>query len=247
MDRLDYLKRDSFYTGVSEGVISSDRIIDMLNVIDDELVVDAKGIYSIENFLVSRRLMYWQVYLHKTVIAAENLLLNILKRAKHLINNGDKLFATPALERFLIHQYHKDNFLKNPELLELFAQLDDNDIIASIKAWTHSPDRILSRLCKNLINRNLYKIRLYDQPIPKKTLEEKQQQAMNKHNIDKDMVHYFVFTGAISNNAYDKCIGKIYIFMKDRSLKDIDAASDHLNISTLSETVTRYYICFPSY
>lgn len=247
MDRMDYLKRDCFYTGVSEGVISSDRIIDMLNVVDDKLVVEAKGIYSIENFLVSRRLMYWQVYLHKTVIAAENLLLNILKRAKHIINNGDKLFATPALDQFLTHQYNKDNFTNDPNLLNLFAQLDDNDIIASIKAWTNAPDKVLSKLCNNLINRTLYKIRLYDRPIPKDVLEEKQLFAIKKHNIDEDKVHYFVFTGAISNNAYDKNIGNINILMKDKSLKDIDEASDHLNISTLSEKVTRYFICFPSY
>lgn len=247
MDRMDYLKRDSFFTGVSEGVISSDRIIDMLNVIDDKLVVEAKGIYSIENFLVSRRLMYWQVYLHKTVIAAENLLLNILKRAKDLIYNGEKLFATPALDQFLSHQYNKDNFIKDPTLLGCFAQLDDNDIIASIKAWTNAPDTVLSKLCNNLINRDLYKINLFDQPIQKKLLEEKQLQAMNKHGIDENMIHYFVFAGTISNNAYDKNIGNINILMKDHSLKDIDEASDHLNIYTLSETVTRYFICFPSY
>lgn len=247
MDRMDYLKRDCFYTGVTEGNISSDRIIDMLNVVDDELAVEAKGIYSIENFIIARRLMYWQVYLHKTVIAAEKLLINTLKRASFLAKNGEKLFATPAFEKFLYNRYSKVDFDKDESLLKIFSELDDNDIIASVKVWTKHPDRVLSTLCQNLINRRLYKIKLVDRPIKQDDLMDVYEKVKAKFGYTEEEMQYFVFTGQIGNTAYDPSLGKINILMKDKSLKDIADASDHLNISTLSETVVKHFICFPNY
>lgn len=247
MDRMDYLKRDCFYTGVTEGNISSDRIIDMLDVVNDELVVEAKGIYSIENFIIARRLMYWQVYLHKTVIAAEKLLINVLKRASQLANKGVDLFATPALKEFLYNRYEKTDFEKNSKLLDLFSQLDDNDIVASIKVWMNHPDEVLSYLCRNMINRRLYKIRLLDKEVSNDQIQEIGKKVQQALNIDKEDLEYFVFSGRIMNNAYDPTIGKINILMKDKSVKDIAEASDHLNISTLSESVVKSFICFPSY
>lgn len=247
MDRMDYLKRDCFYTGVTEGNISSDRIIDMLNVVNDELAVEVKGIYSIENFIIARRLMYWQVYLHKTVISAEKLLINILKRASFLADKGEQLFATPAFHEFLCHRYTKSDFEKNPQLLSLFSELDDNDIIASIKVWTRHKDRVLSFLCSNLINRRLYKIKLTDQPMNPKELELIAQKVKKRYGFSNEEMEYFVFPGQIKNNAYDPGIGKINILMKDKSLKDIADASDHLNISTLSENVVKHFVCFLNY
>src|ERR1700751_1028479 len=183
MDRLDYLKRDSFFTGVSEGVISSDRIIKMLYVKDDELAVEEKGIYSIEKFIIARRLMYWQVYLHKTVVAGENMLVNILKRAKELSNKGEDLFATPAFSVFLKNNYSKKDFLSKPELLDTFALLDDYDIFSSIKVWTKHPDQILSTLCKSLVERKLFKIELK---------KEKIEASYKKQLIEKAMKSYKV-------------------------------------------------------
>src|ERR1035437_1347350 len=185
MDRLDYLRRDSFFTGVSEGVISSDRIIKMLYVKNDELAVEEKGIYSIEKFIIARRLMYWQVYLHKTVVAAENMLVNILKRAKELSNKGEDLFATPALSVFLKNNYGKKDFLSNTKLLDTFALLDDYDIFSSIKVWMKHPDKILSTLCKYLVERKLFRIEMKKEKIDVSYKKQLVKKAMKLYKVSE--------------------------------------------------------------
>ncbi len=245
VDRLDYLKRDSFYSGVSEGVISSDRIIKMMDVVNDELAIEAKGIYSIEKFIIARRLMYWQVYLHKTVIAADQLLVKILKRAKELATSGIALFTTPAFEFFLYNTATLRSFNENPELLDKFASLDDNDIFASIKAWTTHSDPVLSRLCKNLVARNLYKIELQNTSFPESRLAELKEKARNLYALKDQEADYFVFSQTIKNSAYNPASDKINILYKDGQVIDIANASDQLNISVLSTPVTKYYLCYP--
>ncbi|MBL7932120.1 MAG: HD domain-containing protein [Bacteroidia bacterium] len=245
MDRLDYLKRDSFFTGVSEGVISSDRIIKMLNVEKNQLVVEQKGIYSIEKFLIARRLMYWQVYLHKTVLSAETLLVTILKRAKELSGQGRDLFATPALSLFLKNNFTKKDFDKRSELLDSFAKLDDNDVIASIKVWCDDKDKILSTLCTNLLNRKLFRVEISSSPIPKAYCEKLAEQASKKYKVSKKEAAYFVLTDKVNNSAYTADQLKINIRMGNNQLLDVAQASDLLNIQSLSKTVTKYFICYP--
>lgn len=246
VDRLDYLKRDSFFTGVSEGVISTERIIKMMDVVNDNLVIEAKGIYSIEKFIIARRLMYWQVYLHKTVLAAEYLLIKILQRAKFLAEKGNDLFATPALKEFLYHRHNKSDFENQPHLLDTFSLLDDFDIYASVKVWCHDKDTILSILCSKMINRQLFHVELQNQPFEEKYIEAIKQglaKLYNKLN-DKEFA-YFVFTDKVENNAYNSQNHKINILFKDGSISDIAEASDQLNILVLSQTVTKYFLCFP--
>jgi len=245
VDRMDYLLRDSFYTGVSEGVISSDRIIKMLNVHKGELVVEEKGIYSVENFIIARRLMYWQVYLHKTVLASENLLVNILKRAKELASRGTDMFYTPALRKFLYNNFTLKDFHKNPALLDVFAELDDYDIMASVKVWTRHPDKVLSKLCNMLVNRNLYKIELQNKPFDSETIIKYEQRAEKKLKIKGNEVHYFVFTDQVQSNIYSSDKIRINILSKDGSISDISEASDQLNIEVLDKTVKKYYLCYP--
>jgi HD superfamily phosphohydrolase len=245
MDRLDYLNRDSFFTGVSEGVISSDRIIKMLEVHNDQLVVEAKGIYSIEKFIVSRRLMYWQVYLHKTVVSAESMLINILKRAKELVNTKTELFATPALKQFLSHRYTKDNFYKDENLLLLFAELDDSDITASLKVWSKHADKILSTLCQSIVSRKLFRIILQDEPFSKSFTEQLREQVKKSCHISENELPYFLLSGKLINNAYNAKDDRINILFKDGSVKDISEAADTLNIKVLSEPVEKYYLCYP--
>lgn len=245
MDRLDYLNRDSFFTGVSEGVVSSERIIKMLNVKNGELVIEEKGIYSVENFLISRRLMYWQVYLHKTVLSAEKLLVNILKRAKELALGGEDLFATPALSLFLKNNFSKKEFINNPELLQQFVLLDDCDITASVKVWMNHKDVVLSLLCKNLIDRNLYKIELQNKnftPVYQNQLLEK---VMKKYKLTKKEASYFVFSESVNNSAYNSSHFQIHILQKNGTLIDVAKASDQLNIKMLSKKVTKYFMCYP--
>ncbi len=244
MDRLDYLKRDSFFTGVSEGIISSDRIIKTLNVVKDNLVVEKKGIYSIEKFLISRRLMYWQVYLHKTVLSAENLLINILKRAKEL-SSKTQLFATPAFGLFLENDFTKEDFLNKPELLEKFARLDDYDVIASVKAWTENEDFILSTLCKNLLDRNLYRIELQSEAIATSTKNNLIDKAAKKYSITRKEASYFVFSESVNNSAYNNSDHGINILYSNGKLVDVAEASDLLNLQALSKPVTKHYICYP--
>lgn len=245
MDRLDYLKRDSFFTGVSEGVISSDRIIKTLNVVHDNLVVEAKGIYSIEKFLISRRLMYWQVYLHKTVLSAETLLIHILKRAKELSGKGVELFATPAFKLFLENDFTKEDFINGPDLLEKFAELDDYDVMASVKAWTGHKDFILSTLCKNILGRHLYKIELQNEPIATAYKNKLVEKAVKKYAISRKEASYFVYSESVNNRAYNNSDHGINILYSNGKTVDVANASDLLNIQALSKAVTKHYICYP--
>lgn len=245
VDRLDYLMRDSFFTGVSEGVISTDRIIKMLNVHEDELVIDSKGIYSVEKFIVARRLMYWQVYLHKTVLAAENLLIHILRRAKYLAEHGEAIFAGPALEVFLKNRFTDKDFAENPELLDAFASLDDNDVMYSIKMWTSSSDKVLSLLSQKLVNRNLPKIEIKDNPFNYDYVEQIKHKTKQKYQLADDEIPYFVFTDEVANNAYNPVFDKILLLYNDDTLTDITKSSDQINTELLSRTITKYFLCYP--
>jgi hypothetical protein len=245
MDRLDYLKRDSFFTGVSEGVISSDRIIKMLNVVKNELVVENKAIYSIEKFLIARRLMYWQVYLHKTVLSAETLLVNILKRAKELSAKGNELFGTPALLLFLKNNFTEKDFKKDAVLLDKFSKLDDNDITASIKVWVDNDDKILSKLCANLLDRKLYKIEIQNNAIDIAFKNKLIKKVCDQYKIIPKEAGYFVFTDTVNNSAYNATNFKINILMSNGKLVDVAEASDQLNLQSLSKTVTKHFICYP--
>jgi hypothetical protein len=244
MDRMDYLNRDSFFTGVSEGVISFDRIIKMLNVVDDHIAVEEKGIYSIEKFLIARRLMYWQVYLHKTVIAAEQLLGKILQRSRELALGGKPLFATPALSHFLVKEISKDEFMGSDEHIELFAMLDDNDIMAAIKVWAMDDDFILSYLCKMLMQRNLYHVDITTEPAENHVIASLSDKAVKQFPISRHEAEYFVFSGTITNNAYKPENGSIRLLMKDGALQDIAKASDNANLEALATTVKKYIFCY---
>jgi HD superfamily phosphohydrolase len=244
MDRMDYLNRDSFFTGVSEGVISFDRIIKMLNVVDDHIAVEEKGIYSIEKFLIARRLMYWQVYLHKTVIAAEQLLAKILKRSRELALSGKTLFATPALNHFLVNTISKDDFINKDHHIEIFASLDDTDIMAAIKVWADDSDPILARLCRMLMQRNLYHVDITNKPADKQLINELARNAQSKYHVDKEQTGYFVFADTIKNNAYRPGDGSIRILMKDGTIQDITLASDNSNLEALAKTVKKYILCY---
>ncbi len=244
MDRMDYLMRDSFFTGVSEGVISFDRIIKMLNVKDDYIVIEEKGIYSIEKFITARRLMYWQVYLHKTVIAAELLLAKILERARELSLSGEKLFATPALNHFLTNNISIKAFVNSNDHLDIFATLDDTDILSAIKVWTKHDDFILSALCQSLIRRNLYHVEITNTPPTAERVNELVDLAMEKYDINEDEASYFVFTDTITNKAYRVGDGSIRILMKDGSVQDITDASDNSNLESLAKTVKKYILCY---
>jgi len=250
MDRLDYLSRDSFFSGVSEGVISSERIIKMLNVKNDELVVEYKGIYSVENFLIARRLMYWQVYLHKTVLSAEYLLINVLARAREIALAGDGLFTTPVLKAFLCNRITLDDFTFNRLIdgrsaLEQFASLDDNDIMASIKEWQNHPDPILSYLSGCVINRRLYKIKISKKPISDQKIAGLKEKICSHFNVCDRQLDYFLISDTISNSAYNKASSdKINVLFKNNKVSDIADASD-INLSVFSETVRKYFICYP--
>ena len=245
MDRMDYLKRDSFYSGVQEGIIGSDRIIHMLNVVEDELVVESKGIYSIEKFLIARRLMYWQVYLHKTVLSSENMLIKVLKRAKELSQSGEKLFGSSALNFFLKNNFTLDDFRLNEEVFQSFTRLDDQDVLGAIKEWQFHDDIILSTLSNKIINRKLLKIELTDEAVSEKRLIKMKKRVANFYNIDITQTHYLAFENSISNNAYTLHKSNINILYKDGILKDIADASDQLNISALSKPVKKHFFCYP--
>ena len=245
MDRLDYLKRDSFFTGVSEGVINTDRIIKMLDVAGDEPVVEAKGIYSVEKFIIARRLMYWQVYLHKTVLAAEQMLVQIIRRAKYLMQNGEELFATEAFRFLLLHNPGRDDFMSNPETLEYFATLDDYDVFTSIKQWVSHKDKILSTLCGNLVNRQLFRTEMQNSRFDTGRLEEIKAAVMKRYHIGYEDAGYFVLSDAAKNSAYDPVNDRINILFKDGSVQDITEASDQLNVQVLSKTVTKFFLCYP--
>ena len=243
MDRMDYLKRDSFYTGVAEGNINSDRLIQMLNVVDDVLVMEEKAIYSIEKFLMARRLMYWQAYLHKTSLVAELILTKILKRAKELTIKGKEVPASKALLFFLNHKITNENF--DIIVLDKFAQLDDYDVVSAIKEWQENDDFILSALSKMIINRDLLKIKLSSEKFPKETFEELIERFSIQNNCSIQESKYFVFKGKIENQAYSKDAEPIHILKKDKTIEDVVEASDQLNLKALSKPVTKYYICYP--
>lgn len=244
LDRMDYLNRDSFFTGVSEGVISFDRIIKMFNVVDDHLVIEEKGIYSIEKFLIARRLMYWQVYLHKTVIAGEQLLVKILERAKELALAGESLFATPALHHFLVGDVTEINFFEEAIHLKQFAKLDDQDIYASVKVWESHTDPILSRLCKMLNQRKLYKVEISNLAPSPERIAELSDAIANAFQLEDDDISYFVFTDTIRNRAYNAGNSNINILMKNGDLVDIATASDLSNLSSLDRTVRKHILCY---
>ena len=243
MDRLDYLKRDSFYSGVAEGNINSERLIQMMNVQDDMLVIEEKGIYSVEKFLVARRLMYWQAYLHKTSLAAELILTRILKRAKELTHLGTELESSKPLRYFLQNRVAFGDF--NNEVLDIFSQLDDFDIMSAIKAWQHHEDYVLAELCRMIINRDLLKIRLHAEKPDKAKVQELRTVLMQQQGLTEKEVKYFIFEGKIKNQAYNKTGEPIRILMKDRTVEDVADASDQLNLKALSKPVTKYYLCFP--
>ncbi|MFN3556499.1 MAG: HD domain-containing protein [Bacteroidales bacterium] len=245
MDRLDYLNRDSFFTGVSEGVVSYDRIIKTLNVAGDKLVTDEKGIYSLEKFIIARRLMYWQVYLHKTVISAEQLLITILKRAKELARDNIALFATPAFHRFLANDVKAADFEKDESLLNHFAMLDDFDVFTSIKTWVDHPDRILSDLCRRLVYRKLFRIEIQKTPFPDQYVDNLRSIAQDKLSVAPEEIQYFILQGETQNNAYDPGVGNIWILQKNGEIADMAEISDQLNIRVLSNPVKKYYLCYP--
>ena len=243
MDRMDYLKRDSFYSGVAEGNVNSERLIQMMNVVDDVLVIEEKGIYSVEKFLMSRRLMYWQAYLHKTSLVAELILTKVLKRAKELTLKGITLPCSEPLLFFMQNRIALENFDAN--ILDLFSQLDDFDIISALKSWQRQDDFILSSLSKMIINRDLPKIKI----VTDKTLLDEigplQERFAVENNLSIADTNYFIFKGKIKNQAYSKEAEPIRILKKDRSIEDVVEASDQLNLKSLSKSVTKYYICFP--
>ena len=242
IDRLDYLKRDSFYTGVAEGNISSDRLIAMMNVVDDELVIEKKGIYSVEKFLIARRLMYWQVYLHKTSLVAEHMLVKVLMRAKELAEKNIELFSSSSLHFFLYNKTNKENFDK--AVLELFSKLDDYDILSAIKEWTNHSDKILSKLSLMIVNRNLLKIEMFDEEVSNDHLSNTTSKFLKISKISEEEAKYFVFSGKISNQAYNKN-QPIKIASKNGTIEDIVNASDQLNLQALSKPVNKYFLCYP--
>ena len=249
MDRLDYLSRDSFFTGVAEGTVGVERIIKMLNVWDDQLVIDAKGIYSIEKFLISRRLMYWQVYLHKTVVSAEYLLINVLKRAKELVATGTPVFATPTLDIFMKNSFTSNNFNKNilvkgKNILNWYSLLDDNDIFVSVKEWQNHSDKVLSSLAKSLINRRLFKATLQTKPVSELLKEVIIEKITQQITNDKTLSGYFLMTGEITNSAYNHHNENILVLDKNEKLKDIREASD-IDLSVFTKIVRKYYLCYP--
>lgn len=243
MDRMDYLKRDSFYSGVAEGNINSERLIQMFNVHNDTLVIEEKGIYSVEKFLVARRLMYWQCYLHKTSVAAELILTKILKRAKELTQKGQQLGASVPLQFFLENKISLEDF--NDDVLRKFSYLDDFDIMCAIKSWQFHEDHVLSELSRMIINRDLLKIKMRAEKVDKAQVETLRRQLIAKLGITEKEAEYFVFKGKIKNQAYNKTGEPIHILRKDKTIEDVVEASDQLNLKALSKPVTKYYLCFP--
>ena len=243
MDRLDYLNRDSFYTGVLEGKIGAQRIIKMLDVHEGRLVVEEKGVYSIEKFIIARRLMYWQVYLHKTVLSAEQLLVNILRRARELTMGGEKLFASPVFAWFLAHACTEEDMRRHPDLLNRYAELDDYDVFGAIKVWCHHPDTVLSTLCKGMVNRRLYKIKLQKDPFNDSDIAPLLSSAAQKTGISLQDSRYFAFSGSISNSAYDPAGEPIRILFRDGSSIELTSASDQMEVAVLSVPIQKHFLC----
>jgi uncharacterized protein len=245
VDRMDYLNRDSFFTGVAEGVIGYDRIIKMLTVVDGELMVEEKAIYSIEKFLVSRRLMYWQVYLHKTVLSAEMMLVKIIRRAKELLERGEIVKAATDELDFFLHNPVSDSSIE--QHIEMFCRLDDHDVMATIKNWSRHPDKILATLCRSLVERNLLKVKLQAEPFSEEFVRGKAKAACNQLGISEKDSEYFVFTGEASNTTYNPGDERINIIFKDGTIKDIsqvDNALIHYNSGLAYGQIKKYYICY---
>jgi len=251
MDRLDYLRRDSFFSGVTEGTVGVERIIKMLNVVDDQLVVEAKGIYSVEKFLIARRLMYWQVYLHKTVVAAEQILIKMLQRARELVQQGEDLFATPSLKYFLRNEVTKQDFtfnqsFANPsEALTYFSHLDDNDIMIAAKMWQSHSDIVLSTFASMLVKRKLLKVELKNLSFESDRIQAIKNEVILAHPEFEKQINYFVFSDSVSNNAYSSNDDSIKILYNNGDLVDIADASDILNTKALSTEVKKYFLCYP--
>ena len=244
MDRLDYLRRDSFFTGVNEGNIGSARIIKMLDVVDDKLVVDSKGIYSIENYLTSRRLMYWSVYLHKTAVAYEKVLINLLTRAKQLAQQGKDIFAPPQLRFFLYNNVESKDFILGSEALRNYELLDDNDLWSSIKVWAQNDDKILSILAGDMINRNIFKVEIHENHIDEETISALQNKLAEEAGVSIEEAQYLFSVSRIQKDMYDVNDDQISILYKDGTIKDITDASDLLNVSLLSKKIRKYYLCY---
>ena len=244
MDRLDYLRRDCFFTGVVEGNIDSARIIKMLNVVDDQLVVESKGIYSIENFLTSRRLMYWQVYLHKTAVAYEKILVNLLSRAKLLAKNGKDIFAPPHLKYFLYNDVDSTHFYHQREALRNYELLDDNDIWCSIKVWASNEDKILSLLAQDLLNRNIFHVEVREEPISDDEIRQINQSLASEFGISEEDAQFLMSVNTIQKDMYDIEDENISILTKNGEIKDFAEASEILNIASLSKKNRKYYLCY---
>ncbi len=244
MDRLDYLRRDSFFTGVTEGNIGSARIIKMLNVIDDQLVIDYKGIYSIENYLTSRRLMYWQVYLHKTTVACEKVLVNALLRAKKLASEGVELFASPALHYFLYNDVDAAHFHTDSEALKHYVNLDDNDIWSAVKVWKDSDDKVLALLSNDLIERHPFRVEIHDEEVSDERIAELRKELAEHFGITPEDAWFLISLNTIQKDMYDIHDDHISILNKDNTLKDIAEASEILNVELLSKKIRKYYLCY---
>lgn len=244
MDRLDYLRRDSFFTGVTEGNIGSARIIKMLDVHEDNLVVNAKGLYTIENYLMSRRLMYWQVYLHKTTVSSEKVLVNALSRAKRLAEEGKNIFATPCLKYFLYNNIDAQTFRNDENAQRYYSMLDDNDIWSSLKVWMESEDKILSVLASDIINRRIFKAEVSDEPFDEAYIEEIKDRLSKHLHISKEDTGYLVNTDTVRKDMYDINDDHINMLQKDGTVKDISESSDLLNTALLSKKICKYYLCY---
>ena len=251
MDRLDYLRRDSFFTGVTEGNIGSARIIKMLNVVDDRLVVEQKGIYSLENYLTTRRLMYWQVYLHKTAVAYEKVLVNMLMRAKELArlsktdNDARRMpFASPALRYFIENDVDEAWFSAHPEALQKYEELDDSDIWSAMKVWRHSDDKVLSTLAADMLDRNIFKVEVHEEPIPPERISQLQADIAQRMGIPLEQAHYMMNLSTIQKDMYSVDDDSIDILYKDGTVRRITEASEILNVELLSKKVRKYYLCY---
>ncbi|MDD3637876.1 MAG: HD domain-containing protein [Bacteroidales bacterium] len=244
MDRMDYLKRDSFFTGVTEGNINADRLLAMLEVVNDELAIQAKGIYSVEKFIVARRLMYWQVYLHKTVLSAEHMLMNAFLRAREIADNL-KASTPDPLYYFLPKQNNPPDFARLDETIYQYSLLDDFDVFSALKSWSRHPDKVLSFLSYGIVNRKLFRVVMADQSFEEDQLLQLQKEICKHYGMASNEAKHLLITGKTSNHAYHPQQSRINIVYKDGSIKDISEASDQLNISVLSHPVTKYFLCFP--
>jgi hypothetical protein len=245
MDRLDYLRRDSFFTGVAEGNINTERLITMIDIRDDEPVIEAKGIYSVENFLVARRLMYWQVYLHKTVLSAEFMLMKAFQRARELTMAGESLFATPALAFFLQNNPSTHDFMSNEAIIQHYAALDDYDVLTALKQWQHHHDKVLAILSSGIVNRRLFKVEMDTHPFEEDYTATIQKKISRKFGLSMNEAASLFIQDKTSNNAYNKNQKAIRILYRDGQLRDASEAADQLNISVLSHPVTKHFICYP--